>query len=131
MFLLYLQVTMYTCGICEDFSFGQSVICKRHMTEQHSGFGWRCQKCRVVVSRPAAHKKCDGELKLVNRNTMTCTPSEEEVFVKFQKAREEKMIVKRVPFEKKEEITKDSKSKSHRKTEEKTVKRKICTLQIS
>ena len=51
------------------------------------------------------------------------------MFAKLQNAREEKMIVKRVPLEKKEEMTKDSKSKSHRKTVEKTVKRKREVLE--
>ena len=62
-------------------------------------------KCRIMVSRRAAHKKCDGELHLVNRNTMIYTPAEEEVFEQFQKARDGKMIVRRVPFDKKEEMT--------------------------
>ncbi|CAC5419627.1 unnamed protein product [Mytilus coruscus] len=64
-------VTVYTCGICHDYSFDQSIICTRHMTEQHSGFGYRCNECCAVVSRRAAHKKCDGKLNLLNRSTMT------------------------------------------------------------
>ncbi|CAC5414109.1 unnamed protein product [Mytilus coruscus] len=78
------EVTVYTCGICHDFTFDQSIKCKRHMTAQHSGFGWRCEECRMVVSRRAAHKKCDGELKLINLSTMTCTKEEEDQFLCFK-----------------------------------------------
>ena len=86
-------------------------------------------KCRIMVSRRVAHKKCDGELHLVNRNTMTYTPSEEEVFEQFQKARDGKMIVRRVPFDQKGEMTKESMSKPHRKSEEKTAQRKRDVLE--
>ena len=78
---------MYQCGICENISFDQSIICKRPMTEQHSGFGWRRNLCRVVVSRTQAHRNCDGTLKLVNRSTMTCTAEEKKIYDKFQKER--------------------------------------------
>ncbi|CAC5374212.1 unnamed protein product [Mytilus coruscus] len=44
-----LEVTVYTCGICHDYSFDPSIICKRLMTEQHSGFGYRCNECCAMV----------------------------------------------------------------------------------
>ena len=75
---------MYQCGICEDISFDQSIICKRHMTELHSGFGWRCELCRVAMSRTQAHRNFDGTLKLVNRSTMTCTSEEKEAYDIFK-----------------------------------------------
>ena len=91
---------MYQCGICEDISFDQSIICKRHMTEQQSGYGWRCNLCRVVVSRTLAHRNCDRTLKLVNRTTMTCsvilllplcTTKEKEMYDKFQREKDGKI----------------------------------------
>jgi hypothetical protein len=84
---------MYQCGICQDISFDQSIICKRHITEQHSGFGWRCERCRIVVSRTQAHRNCDGTLELVNRSTMTCTSEEKERYERFQRERESKIKV--------------------------------------
>ena len=60
---------------------------------------------------------------------MIYTPAEEEVFEQFQKARDGKMIVRRVPFDQKGEMTKDSMSKPHRKSEEKTAQRKRDVLE--
>ncbi|CAC5371521.1 unnamed protein product [Mytilus coruscus] len=61
-------VTVYTCDICHDFNFDQSIICKRHVSEQHSGY--RCDECKVVASRPQAHKNCEGKVRMVSRLTM-------------------------------------------------------------
>ena len=107
-----LQITIYTCGICNDFSFDQSITCKRHMEEQHSGFGLRCSDCRVLVSRHTAHKNCNGQLKRVNRSTMTFTRVEEETYVKFLKSRESRMIIERVSVEEKNRRTRNNKRKS-------------------
>ena len=60
---------MYQCGICEDISFDQSIICKRDM----------------------AHRNCDGTLQLINRSTMTCTSEEKEVYANFQRERDSKI----------------------------------------
>ncbi|XP_071163279.1 DNA ligase 1-like [Mytilus edulis] len=119
---------MYTCGICSDFTFDQSIICKRHMTEQHSGFGWRCEECRVLVSRRAAHKKCEGTLKLINRSTMTCTKEEEEQFLQFQRQREDRMITEKVDREGKMALQKDSKKRSHRKEQDQGTKKQRTVL---
>ncbi|CAG2242289.1 unnamed protein product [Mytilus edulis] len=121
-------VTMYTCGICSDFTFDQSIICKRHITEQHSGFGWRCEECRVLVSRRAAHKKCEGTLKLINRSTMTCTKEEEEQFLQFQRQREDRMITEKVDKEGKTALQKDSKKRSHRKEQDQGTKKQRTVL---
>ena len=104
---------MYQCGICEDISFDQSIICKRHMSEQHSGFGWRCELCRVVVSRTQAHHNCDGTLKLVNRSTMTCTSEEKKVYGEFQ--RESKIKLIKMTYKQKIDSQKDNRRKSHQK----------------
>ena len=91
---------MYQCGMCQDISFDQS-ICKRHMTEQHSGFGWRYERCRVVVSRTQAHRNCDGTLKLVNRSTMTCRSEGKERYERFQRERESKIKVINMTYKQK------------------------------
>ncbi|CAC5386058.1 unnamed protein product [Mytilus coruscus] len=98
------------------------------MTEQHSGFGWRCEECRLVVSRRAAHKKCEGMLKLINRTTMTCTKEEEDQFLLFQRQREEKMITEKVDKEEKKELQKDSKKRSHRKEQDQGTKKQRTVL---
>ena len=106
---------MYQCGICEDISFDQSIICKRHMTEQHSGFGWRGNLCKVVVSRTQAHRNCDGTLKLVNRSTMTCTSEEKEIYDQFQRERDGKIKLIKMTYKQKIDSQKDNRRKSHQK----------------
>ena len=96
-------------------SFDQSIICKRHMTEQHSGFGWRCELCRVVVSRTQAHRNCDGTLKLVNRSTMTCTSEEKEAYDNFQRKRDSKIKLIKMTYQQKINSQKDNRRKSHQK----------------
>ena len=106
---------MYQCGICQDISFDQSIICKRHMTEQHSGFGWRYERCRVVVSRTQAHRNCDGTLKLVNRYTMTCRSEGKERYERFQMERESKIKVINMTYKQKIDSQRDNRRKSHQK----------------
>ena len=106
---------MYECGICQDISFDQSIICKRHMTEQHSGFGWRCERCRIVVSRTQAQRNCDGTLKLINRSTMTCTSEEKEGYERFQRERESKIKVIKMTYKQKIDSQRDNRRKSHQK----------------
>ena len=92
-----LQVTVYRCGICEDYNFDQSIMCKRHMTEKH--YGWRCQECRIVFARQLPrHKNCQGELELINRTTMTCTREEKEAYEGFQRNRGDKVILVRMSW---------------------------------
>lgn len=106
---------MYECGICQDISFDQSIICKRHMTEQHSGFGWRCERCRIVVSRTQAHRNFDGTLKLVNRSTMTCTSDKKEGYERFQRERESKIKAIKMTYKQKIDSQRDNRRKSHQK----------------
>ena len=109
-----LQVTIHRCGICEDYNFDQSIMCKRHMTEKHSGYGWRCQECRIVFARQLPrHKNCQGELELINRTTMTCTREEKEAYEEFQRNRGDKVILVRMSFEEKRNLTNDQRSRSH------------------
>ena len=106
-----LQVTVYKCGICEDYNFDQSIMCKRHMTEKH-GYGWRCQECRIVFARQfPRHKNCKGELELINRTTMTCT--REEAYEEFQRNRGDKVILFRMSFAEKMSLTNNQRSRSH------------------
>ena len=96
-----LQVRVYKCGICEDYKFDQSIMCKRHMTENQSGYGWRCQECKIVFARQLPrHKNCQGELELINRTTMTCTREETEAYEEFQWNRGDKVILVRMSFAK-------------------------------
>ena len=114
-----LQVTAYRCGICEDYNFNQSIMCKRHMTEKHSGYGWRCQECRIVFAcQLPHHKNCKGELELINRTTMTCTREEKASYQEFQKNRGDKVILVRMSFAEKMSLTSDQRSRSH-------IKRKV------
>ena len=100
---------------CEDISFDQSIICKCHMTEQHSSYGWRCNLCRVVVSRTQAHRNCDGALKLVNRTTMTCTSKEKEMHDQFQRERDGKIMQIKMTYKQKIDIQTDNSRKSNQK----------------
>lgn len=109
-----LQVTVYRCGICDDYNFDQSIMCKRHMTEKHSGYGWRCQECRIVFARQLPrHKNCQGELELINRTTMTCTREEKEAYEGFQRNRGDKVILVRMSCGEKMSLTNDQRSRSH------------------
>ena len=120
---------MYRCGICNDFAFDQTISCKRHMTEQHSGFGYRCDDCKTVVSRRAAHRNCEGKLQLINRLTMTMTEEDKESFDKFQRERDRRIIAERVPFSQKVLIQKDSRRKSHLKNKENVSPKKKSILE--
>ena len=60
---------------------------------------------------------------------MTCTPAEEETFMQFQRGRDSKMLIKKVPIEEKEEMTKDSKKKAHQRSEGKSLKRNRKVLE--
>ena len=91
------------------------------MTEQHSGYGYRCEECRLVVSRPAAHKKCDGKLQLINRNTMTFTKEEEEQYRNFQRERDRKIIIEKVSPLEKVEKQKNNRRNSHLKVKKSKV----------
>ena len=84
------------------------------MTERHSGYGWRCQECRIVFARQLPHhKKCKGELELINKTTMTCIREENESYQEFQKNRIDKVILVRMSFAEKMSLTSDQRSRSH------------------
>ena len=89
-------------------------MCKRHMTENHSGYGWRCQECKIVFARQLPrHKNCQGELELINRTTMTCTREETEAYEEFQWNRGDKVILVRMSFAEKMSLTNDQRSRCH------------------
>ena len=84
------------------------------MTEKHSGYGWRCQECRIVFARQLPHhKNCKGELELINKTTMTCIREENESYQEFQKNRIDKVILVRMSFAEKMSLTSDQRSRSH------------------
>ena len=109
-----LQVTVYRCGICEDYNFDQSIVCKRHMTIKHSGYGWRFQECRIVFARQLPrHKNCQGELELINRTTMTCTREEKEAYDKFKGIEVTRSFSLECHVQKKMSLTNAQSSRSH------------------
>ena len=76
----------FKCGLCNnDHSFNQQGHCERHITTQHSGFGWKCTVCGNVLGRKGQKHGCeDARYNLVKRSTMTLTPDEADEFAKFQ-----------------------------------------------
>jgi hypothetical protein len=60
--IVYFQVDMYQCRICEDFEFEGMFRTERNILEQHSGYGWKCPTCRKILGRKRQpHKGCvDG-----------------------------------------------------------------------
>ena len=80
------QVQRFKCGLCNnDHSFNQQGHCERHITTQHSGFGWKCTVCGNVLGRKGQKHGCeDARYNLVKRSTMTLTQDEADEFAKFQ-----------------------------------------------
>lgn len=76
MYILYSQLTQWTCTISggNDFMAARKTVVRRHILEQYSGFGYRCEDCKKIFGRPdQQHHGCEfasgNRCTLVNRLT--------------------------------------------------------------
>jgi len=102
---IFLQVTQWSCKVCgEDvFTSIRKTVVSRHVMEQHSGFGYRCQGCNKIFGRqdqkhqgcqfPAAGDQCN----LVNRITGDTDEVAKRQYNSFSKTVNFKMGSKLVP----------------------------------
>ncbi|KAK3587523.1 hypothetical protein CHS0354_004805, partial [Potamilus streckersoni] len=59
----------WECGECHNFRFVRSVL-RRHLIEQHSGFGWKCKGCKKIFGRHQNFIFLDGnQVVMVNMLT--------------------------------------------------------------
>ncbi|XP_033737465.1 trichohyalin-like [Pecten maximus] len=80
---------MFSCSLCDNtYRFRAKYLAKRHMLEQHSGFAWKCQRCKLLFNRSTSKHQCckDGklpEMTLVRRADMTSGPGVDDEYNRF------------------------------------------------
>ncbi|KAK3593307.1 hypothetical protein CHS0354_031367 [Potamilus streckersoni] len=96
------EVTQWECGVCHDFHFVRRSDVRRHLIEQHSGFGWKCKGCKKIFGRRGVrNQNCifvDGnQVVMVNRLTGITGPEAEHQMQEFLAGVDQKVVPNLLP----------------------------------